>query len=269
MLVASFMRQSRRDVGVSPGVTRDLTCHSSGGIHSVDARLLPVFGPRQLRSMKHLDVPKSGSVDAKTYSRNRFGQYIRSRAIPVNPNTVPQGVMRARFGDNSQAWRGLTADGRAGWESLGLQITRTDSLGQTYTLTGQQAFIMVNNNLMDAAQAALTAAPAVSSPTGLTSVTITTTGGTLSVAYLATPLAASNYLFIYASPQRSAGRKFEGDLRLIAVTAAAAASPHNLLAAYTSRFGAPVVGNKIFFACQVMFNGFLSAPFATSKVVTA
>lgn len=219
--------------------------------------------------MKHLDVPKSGSVNAVTYSRNRYGQYVRARAIPVNPNSAAQGTMRARFGDNSQAWRALTAAQRAGWASLGESITRTDGLGQVYTLTGQQAYIYVNNNNLDAGNAVVADAPALLSPAGLITATVTTTGGTLSAAYTATPLAAGARLFVYASPQRSVGRNYEGDYRLIFQSAAAAASPANILAAYTARFGAPVVGNKIFFSFQVYTGGFLSAPYNTSVTVAA
>jgi len=217
--------------------------------------------------MKMLDVPQSGSIAGITSSRNRYGQYRRTRAIPVNPNSTYQGTMRARFGDMAQAWGNLTDNQRAGWASLGSQITRTDSLGQSYTLTGLGAYCLININNLDAGNAAVSDAPAIISPAGLLTVVITTTGGVLSVAYTATPLAAGTRLFSYASPQRSAGRYFEGDLRLIAVSAAAAASPANLLAAYSARFGVPVVGNKIFFSFQVYDTGFLSAPFLTSTVV--
>jgi hypothetical protein len=87
------------------------------------------------------------------------------------------------------------------------------------------------------------------------------------VAYTATPLAANTRLFIFASPQASAGRKFNGDYRLLAVTAAAAASPHNLLAAYTAKFGVPVVGNRIFLKLETYNGGFKGDPFGVSQVV--
>jgi hypothetical protein len=219
--------------------------------------------------MKILDVPQSGSLAGQTSSRNRFGQYRRTRAIPVNPSSTRQGIIRAWLGDLSQAWRDLTDAQRAGWATLGLSYSRTDALGQTYNLDGQQAYISVNMTNLDAGNAIVSDAPGMIAPTGLLTVTITTTGGVLSVAYTATPLAAGCRLFSYASPQRSAGRNFESDLRLIAVSAAAAASPANLLAAYTARFGAPVVGQKIHFSFQVYEGGFLSAPFKTSTVVIA
>jgi hypothetical protein len=170
---------------------------------------------------------------------------------------------------NAAAWRTLTDAQRAGWSDLGASMSRSDSLGQAYTLTGFMAFCSVNNNLVAAGAATVTAAPALSTPPALLTATVTTTGGTLSAAYTVTPLAAGTKLFSYVSPQRSAGRSFEGDFRLLQVSAAAAASPANLLAAYTAKFGAPVIGNKIFFSFRCELNGFLSGPLITSTVVIA
>lgn len=146
-------------------------------------------------------------------------------------------------------------------------MSRTDSLGQSYTLNGFGAYCSVNNNKLAAGDAVVSAAPVLATPTTLTTATITSTGGTLSVAYTATPLPASTRLFIYASPQRNAGRAYESDFRLIAVTAAAAASPHNLLSAYSARLGAPTVGNRIHFQLVTYFGGFLSGPLSASHVV--
>lgn len=217
--------------------------------------------------MKILDVPQSGSVAGVTASRNRFGQYHRTRATPVNPNSVAQGVVRARMASNSADWRALTANQRAGWASLGSQMIRADSLGQSYTLSGFQAFCSVNGNKLSAGDAVVADAPAIVTPTGLVTATITLTDAAFSVAYTTTPLAAGVRLFIFASPQRSAGRAYEGDYRLIAVTAAAAASPHNLLSAYSARLGAPVEGQKVFLALQTYEGGFLGSPFSVAQVV--
>ena len=217
--------------------------------------------------MKMLDVPQSGSIAGQTSSRNRFGQYRRTRATPVNPNTGPQGTARNRLASRAAEWRDLTAVQREGWESLGLMMTRTDSLGQTYTLTGFQAYVSVNSNNDAAGNAIVAAAPALATPTGLLTVTITLTAAAVSIAYTTTPLAAGNRLFSFASPQRSAGRAFEGDYRLIAVSAAAAASPAVLTTAYAARLGTPVVGNRVFFSFQTYEAGFLSGPLNVSQVV--
>lgn len=217
--------------------------------------------------MKILDVPQSGSVAGVTSSRNRWGQYRRTRATPVNPNTDAQGEIRGRLAVNAAAWRDLTSAQRAGWASLGSGLTRTDSLGQTQTLSGFGAYCSINGNNLNAGNAAVADAPGVVSPEGLLTVTITLTNASASVAYTATPLPTGARLFVYMSPQRSAGRSFESDYRLIHVSAAAAASPANVLAEYTARFGAPVTGNRIFFRFRVYLTGFLSGPLDVSQVV--
>lgn len=218
--------------------------------------------------MKILDVPRSGSYQGVTSSRNRFGQYVRTRATPVNPNSAAQSNVRNRLAVNAIAWRALTDAQRAGWEGLGSQVTRVDSLGQSYTLNGFSMYCSLNSLKAAAGDAAVSDAPAMVAPQNIVTATITLTSASLSIAYTATPLAANTKLFIYASPQRNAGRTYEADYRLIAVTAAAAASPHNLLAAYTARFGAPVTGNKIFFSFQAYQAGWVSGAYQVSQVVS-
>lgn len=217
--------------------------------------------------MKYLGNPQSGSYAQMTASRNRHGQYFRTRATPVNPSSPQQLVQRARMSTNSAAWRALTEAQRAGWESLGALITRTDSLGQTYTLNGFMAYCSVNNNNLDAGNAIVADAPAIVTPPTLLTATITLTAAAMSIAYTATPLGAGVRLFSFISPQKSAGRAFNGDYRLIAVSAAAAASPANVYAAYVARLGVPVVGNRVFFMLQTYSAGFIGAPFAVSQLV--
>ena len=217
--------------------------------------------------MKFLGPPTSGSQAGDTASRNRYGQYFRNRSAPVQPRTPAQMNQRARMATNAAAWRALTDAQRAGWLSLGLAISRTDSLGQSYTLNGFATYCSVNNNKLQAGDAAVSAAPAIVTPADLLTVTVTLTAAAFSIAYTATPLAAGNRLFIFCSPQRSAGVAFNGDYRLIAVTAAAAASPANVLAAYTAKFGVPVVGNRIFMSLATYSGGFKGSPFNVSQVV--
>lgn len=217
--------------------------------------------------MKILDVPQSGSVGGVTSSRNRFGQYRRNRAIPVNPNTTAQGAVRARMSANAAAWRTITSAQRAGWSDLGNSMVRSDALGQNYTLTGFQAYCSINNNNVAAGNSTVADAPALTTPAALLTCVITLTAAAFSLAYTVTPLGAGVRLFSFVSPQRSAGRAFEGDFRLLAVSAAAAASPANIYAAYVAKFGLPIVGNRVFVSLQTYQGGFLSGPLVTSAVV--
>src|SRR5918996_3927306 len=170
---------------------------------------------RQSDAMKILDVPQSGSIAGQTSSRNRFGQYRRSRATPVNPNSVSQAEARSRLTSQSAAWRTLTDGQRGGWDSLGSSMIRSDSLGQSYGLTGLQAFASINARRALVGDAVLSNAPALATPDAITTATITLSSVAFSIAYTPTPLPAGERLLVFASPQRSAGRNFEGDFRLV------------------------------------------------------
>lgn len=83
----------------------------------------------------------SGSIGGTTFSHNRFGQYTRSRRVPVNPNTGFQQSQRDAFASASAAWRGLTSVQREGWEVYAANTPTVNALGQTVHLTGQQQFV--------------------------------------------------------------------------------------------------------------------------------
>lgn len=218
--------------------------------------------------MKYLGPSQSGSFAGDTASRNRFGQYIRRRAVPVQPRTSFQLNVRSRLATNAAAWRALTDIQRAGWASLGSQMQRADSLGQLYTLNGFLAYCSINNNMTAAGQGTVADAPALDTPDAPATVLPTVTTLVNTVAFTPTPIAANEVLFIFCSPQLSLGRSFAGDYRLIQVSATAAASPVDIEASYNARFGTPVAGNRIFYSVQLYRNGFLSAPTAASVEVT-
>jgi hypothetical protein len=201
-----------------------------------------------------LKAPQSGSIEGRTAGRNRFGQYERTRSIPVNPRSAAQGVVRARMSANSAAWRSLT---------------RSNSLGQPYTLQGNQAHASVNNNRLMSGLTVVADAPALSTPSVITGLVVTLTAAAFSLAFTPTPMPAATYLAVYCSPQRSAGRNYEGDFRFMKLSAAAGASPLAILSEYTARFGVPVVGNRIFISCVAITLGFESGSYITSAVVSA
>jgi hypothetical protein len=85
-----------------------------------------------------------GSVNGVTYARNRFGLYARAKASPVQPRTPAQSERRAQLTVLSQRWRTLEESLRAEWRALADELTRSDSLGLTYRLTGLQAYLQFN-----------------------------------------------------------------------------------------------------------------------------
>jgi hypothetical protein len=93
------------------------------------------------------------------------------------------------------------------------------------------------------------------------------TSAAFSIAFTPTPLPTATFLLAFVSPQGSAGRSFEADLRFVKAGATATASPLVILTEYTAKFGVPVTGNRIFVSLLASRGGFVSGPFLKSQVV--
>lgn len=83
----------------------------------------------------------SGSIGGATFSHNKGGMYVRSRAIPTDPNTQYQAAVRAILAQVSTGWRELASAVRAGWADYAAQTPITNALGDTVYLSGQQWYI--------------------------------------------------------------------------------------------------------------------------------
>jgi hypothetical protein len=87
----------------------------------------------------------SGSMGGTTYSHNRYGQYMRNRRVPVNPNTALQDAVRTVFADLAQRWNStlLTAQ-RSAWNNYAANVAVKDKLGQDIYLTGLNHYLRSN-----------------------------------------------------------------------------------------------------------------------------
>jgi hypothetical protein len=112
----------------------------------------------------------SGKAGSTVAARNRNGSYIRTRVIPMLVQNAATEAVRASFTQNSQQWRQLTDTQRQGWAALGAGITRNNSLGTSYNLTGIQAYQSVNRNLATIAQDPVSDAPQQTAPDAITGI---------------------------------------------------------------------------------------------------
>ena len=88
----------------------------------------------------------SGSIGGQTHARNRFGNYIRARTKPVNPNSVGQQKIRVIIADLAEQWSGVLTDGnRAAWAAYAAAVAMTNRLGEVIYLTGFNHFIRSNS----------------------------------------------------------------------------------------------------------------------------
>jgi len=102
----------------------------------------------------------SGSMGGCTASHNRAGQYFRNRVVPTNPNTTRQQNVRSYFASAVNVWATTLTDAqRAAWTDWANNVPFTDTLGQAFNLTGQQAFIRTNVPRFQIGMTAIAAAP--------------------------------------------------------------------------------------------------------------
>jgi len=194
-----------------------------------------------------------GKHGGLVFSKNRGGNYTRRKVTPVNPKSTSQVTSRALFAQLAQQWRTLTQASQNSWIAAVTGYAKTNIFGDLKNPTGTQLFIKVNANLVVSGGAKITTPAA---PKGVSVVTIgalTYTSGTpaLSLAYSAN-VPALTRIIVSATPPLSAGVNFvKSQFRVISTLAAAAASPANILSAYTTKFGAVgAVGTKIFVRIQ-------------------
>jgi len=83
----------------------------------------------------------SGSVGGCTFSRNRYGKYIRNRSIPVNPSSSFQQVVRNLLAVYTARWGTLSQALRDAWDTYALLTPVTDALGQPITLSGINMYV--------------------------------------------------------------------------------------------------------------------------------
>lgn len=87
----------------------------------------------------------SGSMAGNTFARNRFGNYVRSRTKPINPNTNRQQEVRASMAALTDRWsQTLDAAKRTAWNLYGSSVKMKNALGEDIYLTGFNHYIRSN-----------------------------------------------------------------------------------------------------------------------------
>ena len=219
----------------------------------------------------------SGSLAGVTYSHNRGRQYMRARAVPVNPNTLQQQAVRNYMASRSAAWGSvLTQAQRDGWEAYADQVLLTDALGEPRKATGLNHYVRCNVPRMQAAMAGspLQVAPAIfdmGSYTNPVLGVVDQSDSTASIAYTNTDpwaIAIGGAMLVHASAGQSPGTAyFKGPYRYAGKVLGAVTPP-------TSPYVCPLpfavqAGQRVFVKLTfVQVDGRLSSPFRTGGLVT-
>ena len=182
-------------------------------------------------------VQMSGSIAGNTFARNRYGNYVRARTKPINPNTELQQAVRAAVALMSEHWAsGLSDANRTAWNLYADSVAMKNKLGETVKLSGYNHFCRSNSVLARFGGTLINAGPVVfelpeKDPTF--AVTISEAAQQVSCAYDdGLDWADENGAFIYfygGTPQNGQRNFFDGPWRymggIAGVNGAPPASP--------------------------------------------
>jgi len=149
-----------------------------------------------------------GSLAGTTFSRNRFGSYVRQKVSPIQPRTERQLEQRATFTEASQLWRTLTDAQRALWASWAGNHPIVNVFGDAQSMTALNAFIRVSTVRALVGFAPITSPPADQAPGPLAEVaTVTAATGVLTVD-IASPAIVGQAYVVFATRGLSPGKQF-------------------------------------------------------------
>lgn len=195
-------------------------------------------------------VDMKGKISGNVYSKNKGGAYSRVRVVPTNPQTSYQVAVRSRLTDFSQAWRGLTAAQRTGWNNAVVNFQRVNRIGDKHVLSGNALYVSLNKNLADVGLPAISAAPDVTAvDTVSVASAVADNSAQTVVITLDAVVPANTSIKVFVTQALSAGVSSPGTkLRQVAAFNAGASATLTLTTDYLARFGSVgAVGMKIFY----------------------
>lgn len=197
----------------------------------------------------------SGSAGGLTASRNRYGQYLRARVLPVNPNSVAQQAVRNSMTSLVQRWtESLTDAQRSKWSDYAAAVPVTNRVGDQVYLTAQNMYVRSNVQRYRYLPASLVDdAPVVFDLGTFTPVVIQVDSATGDVAVTFTATDAWNnedggFLFVFVGrPINGTRNFFGGPYRQVgAVDGDSVAPPASPMTIGSYPFGLPTAGQRIF-----------------------
>ena len=194
----------------------------------------------------------SGSIGGITLSRNKGGNYIRAKGVPINPNTPAQISIRTLLAIFVDRWTNvLTQASRDGWETYAANVPLQGPLGSPRPVTGQNQYVRSQMARTQSGVPTVDDAPSIFDLGAFTETTITANeaGSQLNLSFLTTDAWANEdeaAMVVYGSrPQNPSINFFKGPFRLLGRIDGDAITPPVSPASFTSPF-AYTVGQKVF-----------------------
>lgn len=218
-----------------------------------------------------------GSIGSTTFSKNRFGWYMKIKAAPVNPSSSRQQAIRNIFSQLTELWTStLTQAQRDAWSLWASQVELLDRDGNPYFMTGFNAYIRSNTVALDAGVTRIDDGPTIftMAPTDSTlAATASEATQLLSIAFdtgLDWVDQNDGVLQILMSRPQGAGTEFiKGPFQLAGIVQGDAVTPPTSPQTFTVPF-AVAEGQKLEVQARILEeDGRLSQPFRDKATVAA
>ena len=194
----------------------------------------------------------SGSIGGITVSRNRGGNYMRVKGVPINPNTPAQITVRILMNALVDRWTSVLTDAsRVGWQTYANNVQLPNRLGELKTVTGQNMFVRSNLARIQAGGAVIDDAPTIFDTGAFSQTTITANeaGSQLNLSFLNTDAWAneddSNMIVYGSRPVNASVNFFKGPFRLLGQVEGDAILAPTSPQSFTSPF-AYTIGQRVF-----------------------
>lgn len=168
----------------------------------------------------------SGKIDGLVFSHNAGGKYIRNLAIPTNPNTIFQQVVRTAVAGLTATWQALTQAQRDAWELYADNVLITNRVGDQVNISGMAMYVRSNVTKLQIGAARQDTAPSIFNigPRTQTPVLVATEASQNLDVQFATSLLGDpwanetgSFLVVYvARPQNASVNFFKGPYRFAA-----------------------------------------------------
>lgn len=111
-------------------------------------------------------VGARGTIGGITFSANKAGPYAKLWSRGGNPRSTLQNAHRNTLATHATGWRNLAQADRDDWDDYADDPAQelTNSLGETYFVSGFNWYVRINTHLSGAGAAARTAAPTLTRP---------------------------------------------------------------------------------------------------------
>jgi hypothetical protein len=234
------------------------------------ARRSPNTTIERNKRMKVKDVPQLGKLGLTVTWPGRNGLIRRILAVPRNPRTSAQQVVRQNLATQAAAYDALTDEQQQAWIATAAQMQSKPTLGQSGPLTGLQLFTKLNCALLAIGGDAVTTPPAkpLLEPLPIDALDITNTSGTIAIRLHTTGSPPDGTMLRACAPEKSGCRRGVS-YRLLGTLGSPVSSYITITTAYTGRFGVPPVGSRVFVSVNANVDGYEGIPLVFSARVPA